>query len=480
MAVTFKVSALSSQELDLIYKVLNCPSKPNPMNDFAVSWIACYDIKTDGKENTIAVPLSFARLFLLHHLTNEKALVYPRKFPQRRLVFQGIPRDYQVSVIREIDAFLAKHHTATVNCRTGFGKSVVTMASITKPNTTVTILVHREHVQNNWINSAKLCKELPGIELQKAFDAFMRSTILVSHDCMNIILDYWYDQTVSIWAVGRTPQPPIQPTITICMNTRTEQIPETWRKNTGLLCTDEAHNFATQINVLKMLSFETDNVVTVTATTNRDDGHYNTMIAFTGPHTKVVRLLDIPFKVIKYKTHYTPPVEYNKQGTTDWSKYVKALDGHQIRTARLLSYFLREFKGQKALIVTRETKTCDIIYDLVKRYEPSSAIFYKSDKTYQDSNILISPIGKVRDAFDAASTATDYDGNPISVILLWNTIKSELSFTQVFGRSCRAAMPTVICVVDNSPIAKRHWRVMNEFFVKYNGQLTEIDDREIQ
>lgn len=348
-------------------------------------------------------------------------------------------KEGQSQVYKEAIQHLQKYNTVTLNLGTGKGKTVlgsIISCTMFPLADSVIVLVHRLNLLNNWETDFKALT------------------------------------TVTTWIVDDKP-PTQRPHVIISMIDSVEKIPLEWRKKCILLI-DEAHRMVSKGRFKHLLEIMPWYVIALTATTNKSDGLYNAMWAVTGKQSLIVREQDKKHIVVRYLTGFECDIPVNNRGMPDWNALVKLCDSNEIRTQRLVSLVLA-LEGQKVLIVVRQKK-----YGLPDRLRKFFAdagkkvsVFSAGEKKYQDADIIISILGKISDGFDEKSTALDFTGNRISAVVLWNSIRDQLTLEQVIGRGFRSESPMIIFAEDNNKISHRHWLECKKWFVAHGAEIAE-------
>ena len=180
------------------------------------------------------------------HLEQEFQKIYPNQ----NGMFLGKLLDRQKEPFKEAISYLKKFGTVTIALYPGFGKTFLGVMISWFLNLHVCVLVHRDNVGKQWI---------------KSFTQYFKN--LTENE---------------IWFVDDKPK--LEAKILVCMDGRTDKIPEEMRFKIGTLIIDEAHCFCAPSKVKPMLSFHPRYIIAETATPEKDNGMERMIQSICGKH----------------------------------------------------------------------------------------------------------------------------------------------------------------------------------------------------
>lgn len=352
--------------------------------------------------------------------------------------FKGKLFSEQISTLEEAIPKLAKWNTVTLNCRTGMGKTVMATCLSTKLPGLRIVLLHAIHLISAWHDEFK------------------------STGARVWVVGEWIDQ----YKKKRNDPAPEFCDVIICMIDRIGQIPQHFLDNLYTLLIDEAHRFPTNHRIKKILThFHPIYIIILTATVYMSDdgkefGEYTAINFITGEASYVIRKDYKPFQVVRYQTGLTIDIlPTNRRGDPDWAAYIKMIESHPLRMCRMCVLINKTREaGKKVLVIARETETCDNIELILKHAGDSVVTYYGNKKKYDDARVLVSTLAKIKDGFDQKTVAINWDQKRIDLVVLWEPVKKPLALEQAIGRGLRSCNPIFWIMVDNSPIAEKHWK----------------------
>ena len=356
------------------------------------------------------------------------------QYPPVPKQFTGTLRDYQIPLIDEAQTQLNTYGTTTLAVAPGSGKTIMGAKLDSVIGLLSVILVHREILTTQWKKT------------------------------------YTDNTNANVWIVGE-PNPPPKCDVIICMDTRWEQIPETYRNAVGLLIVDEAHAFCTRSRVPCLLAFHPKYIIVETASLERDDEMHNMMYALAGKHG-VYRELQDPFYVMKIATNTQPEVKQNKMGGTDWAALIKDILMNERRN-RIILDLVTSNLDRKILILTLLKEHAEYLYNKLVELKVPCDRLYGTRKSYVDATVLVGTVSKIGTGFDPANSCVTYDGRPFDQLILCQPMKKYAMLMQNIGRLFRAKCPTLQVLVDNNSIINGHWLITKRWCISRGGILSE-------
>jgi superfamily II DNA or RNA helicase len=278
--------------------------------------------------------------------------------------------------------------------------------------------------------------------------------------------------TATVWIVG-TPAPRDMPTVTLCMDTKVNQLSEEYRRRIGLLIIDEAHTLCTPSRVECLLNWQPKYIIAETATLERADGMHSMIQHICGLHG-IFKSSTKQFSVVRYNTAIVPETKANARGGLDWISLIKNLALNPIRNKYILDFVLCNL-DKKILILASLKEHIKILYEALQEANVKTDFMAGTKKTYSDSQVLLGTLSKIGTGFDEKTACPDFNGIRINMLLLVTSVKSPTLIEQSVGRVFRADMPIVIDFVDSNSTVRSHWYQRKKWYVSRNGQITEIN-----
>lgn len=230
------------------------------------------------------------------------------------------------------------------------------------------------------------------------------------------------------------------------------------RQSCKMLIVDEAHVFATEKRLEKLLSVEPDSLLLLTATPNRPDGMDIILDSLAGKQT-IRRVSPKNFLLIKYNTGITPVlVQRSMQGRMrlDWSSLVKSLMEDNDRNLKILQW-VRMNPYHKICILTNGVAHVRRLHRLLLEQGESTEILCGSKSNHNNCRVLVATKPKASTGYDTANACPDFDGININMLLM---VISSKQTEQAFGRAFRTdTIPSLVFFVDNASVFENHWKI---------------------
>lgn len=429
MACVRKADLLSQAERELIKKYLMFTPKTEPYRKKFYAPPAERILASRVTDGVISLPFAFARRVMGWNTENDDV---------GRMMggFTGELREYQLED-RDLAISQLKQHRSTTLCLyTGFGKTVLGIYLACRMGLKTLVLYSGGILGDQWMD-----------------------TILNNTDC-----PYFIVPTGDKYSVER-----LDVDIVVCMETRFKSLPSRVKSSFGMVIVDEMHTFCSPTRVRTLLDphLTPKYLMGMTATPDKEDGMTDIIIAFCGVH-RVVRKSTKPFSVYVFETGE----KFELVKDNRWASLITS----QVESDRRndLAVYLAVSSaelGHKVLMLSWRKEHVDLLYDWMESDDgPSVAKMRGSDKTYDDSDILVATYSKLGVGFDEKTLCKNYSGVQRDVLIMLGSIKSTTLFTQVFGRvRGRADYPVLFYLLDNDSISKKHWSKVKKWCTESNG-----------
>ena len=386
------------------------------------------------KEGKTRLPFQFSCLFFKKRFNIDKTFSKIYENPNGK--FTGKLLDRQKEPFKESISYIKKHNTVTIALYPGFGKTFMGVMLAWYLNKRVCVLVHRDNVGKQWV---------------KSFKQYFSE---LSED------DIWFvDNKVKENAK-----------ILVCMDGRTDKIPESMRDDIGTLIIDEAHCFCAPSKVKPLLAFSPKYVIAETATPKKDNGMEKVIQSICGYHY-IQKTSAKPYYFFNLQTNLKYELEGSKNVFGD-------LTNQQISNEERNNIIIEIMKANqqyKTIVAGNRKEHCKNLAHLLEEEGLESSQLHGSIKNYVTKNILIGTGSKMGVGFDEANFCDDYDGRPSDLLIMLYTFASWAPFEQVRGRGMRAEHPNVIILNDKHTITRRHMTHIRKWVKDTNGKIVELN-----
>ncbi len=384
---------------------------------------------TEGKTR---LPYRFACAFFQKIFNIDKN--FPKIFEDKKGKFSGTLLDRQKEPFKEALDYLKKFNTVTIALYPGFGKTFMGSMLSWYLNLYTCILVHRENVGKQWV---------------KTFQ------------------NYFSLKEEEIWYVDDKIKKDAK--ILICMDGRTDKIPQELKDKIGCLIIDEAHCFCAPSKVKPLLSFSPKYTIAETATPKKDNGMHKVIQSICGTHY-IQKVSTKPYHFFIIQTN----LEYELEGSKNiFGDLVNKQCSSEKRNEIILE-ILKNNTNYKTIIAGSRKEHCKYLHDTLEKEGLESSELYGTIKNYKTKNILIGTGSKMGVGFDEANFCDDYDGRPSDLLLMLTTYASWAPFEQVRGRGMRTDTPNVVVFNDKHPITKKHMTQIRKWVRETNGKIIEL------
>ena len=384
------------------------------------------------KNKKLHLPYRFSCSFFSKVFNTEKDR-YP-VIHEKRKEFSGKLLERQIEPFKEALNYLKEYRTVTIALYPGFGKTFLGVMLSWYINKKTCVLVHRENIGKQWVKT------------------FLR------------YLDIKEDE---IWFVNDKVKENAK--ILICMDARSDKIPDKMKEEIGTLIIDEAHCFCSPGKVKSLLAFSPAYIIAETATPVKDNGMHRVIQSICGTHY-IRKISNNPYKFYIIQTNLT----FNTDSGNPFSELVTLQTENDVRN-QLIIDLLKLNKHKKTIIATSRKQHCKLLKEMIIEAGMESSELYGTKKNYQTRNILIGTGSKMGVGFDEANFCDDYDGRPSDLLFMCYTFASWAPFEQVRGRGMRADNPTVVMFNDKHGITKKHFTQIRKWVRETNGKIIELN-----
>lgn len=272
-----------------------------------------------------------------------------------------------------------------------------------------------------------------------------------------------------IWVVGeKEPALTGVPAIIICMDKRTDMIPDNLMNLVGTLIIDEAHMFCTPTQVKALLRPQARYIIAETATLERDDDMHLMIQSMVGVHG-IFMVSTEPYLVLQLETEILVPEEKNSFGL-NYDLLLKALCANSERNQMAIN-IVKTNPSHKFIILTRLADHVKLLELLFKISGVRVGTLYRNQRDYSDSQVLIGTMPKIGVGFDEENACKDFAGTKSDVLILMCSVKKWQQYEQYRGRVMRSDSPTVIWFNDKNKTVRKHLKGLEEWIKKTNGTL---------
>ena len=431
MAVRIKYSKLDNDDKKIIEKYLiQKPAEGFVMNKARSMYGSSYGMPEDKMElqiyevdkDEIWLPYMFARALF-------KEKIHLKTYPNINLKYTGELYEHQKPVVEDAKKQILQHNTTTLWLHPGFGKTVLGAFLACHLNIKTMVIHTMGTLNGQWLKS------------------FQENT------------------NATVWVVGEMKNPPPNPDVVICMDTRVYKLKDEFISNYGLLIIDEAHQWcSTQNRVSKLMSFQPQYVIIESATIEKEDKMEMVIHHIAGTHF-IRRDYQKEFNMLRITTNICPEVSKTIHGTN--MPLLRRDLSNSTKRNNLIYDLVEKHSDKKILIVSWLVEHCDKIVQQLKERKLEVSPFYGSRKKYADCRIIVGTFSKVGTGFDEALACDDWKGERINLVIMTMLVKNVNFYEQVIGRGLRAESPSFISLVDDNPTIKRHWSANKSWLTKH-------------
>jgi len=430
MSVKILKNTLNDQQINIIRSLLVITPSVNNFNNYNTDCKSIIFYYTD--KDYIYLPFNFASI-LFNYISNSNI-----SYPSTNFTFKGDLRQYQLSIVNEAMEQLQSKRTTLLALFPGAGKTVISAYLSSKLNVLTLVLCHRVMLTTQWLES---------------YSTYTSANVIEVGDNANY---QNYD-------------------VIICMDKQFSKIPNDIINNIGCLIIDEAHLFCTPSRVSCLLGTHPKYIIACTATPNREDGLFQMIQSIIGLHG-VFRPLNKDFLLYRIFTGISPPIKKNIRGDLEWSSLIKELCLSEKRNSIIFD-LVKYLNNEKILILTWSKFHAVYLHKILSEKSESVAILAGKLNTYSDSRILCGTLSKIGVGFDEKTSCYNFNGIRLSTLILCGTTKCSELIEQLFGRIFRSDNCKIYCLIDDVPVCKRHWYIINKWGLQHGATVDTIDLR---
>lgn len=357
----------------------------------------------------------------------------------KRWTMDFVPRDYQVSVIKEATAHLNEQRSCILQVYAGFGKTHTSLCLAAKINrkyqlATCIVLPDNKGIRKGWI------KMLTHLGVKYA--------VLGDPKC-NI-----HEDDIQIY---------------VTMKTALTKVPREVLKKIGTIIVDEAHLFCTNIAIQELLRFTPAYVIMLTATFTRADGLHRALELIAGTKC-IIRKDPKPFLIFKVPTPFTPVDFRMTTRGKMWSDVQKKYDAMEDRT-EMICDFVKWNLDLKTLILTKHVDRANLLCNKLNAEGVVCSILAGNIDSYEDKGVLVATFSKVGTGYDEQNACESWNGKRLELLIVDASVKK---IEQYAGRVARASNPCIIFPVDNLSNNKQHYKECSKWWTDPERNAKEI------
>jgi superfamily II DNA or RNA helicase len=349
------------------------------------------------------------------------------------VAFSGVLNENQLAVEKEILDHVDRQRSCLLTCHTGFGKTVLLVALLTK-------------LRQLHLPSMIVCASVTILNQWKTtLETFVQPPL-----------------TVNFWKTNTEPDGKTDVWLTSASSLGAHK----GIKEVDVLICDEFHCLLSDRQIFSLLRVTPRLFLGATATPFRYDNMNPAFQLFFGT-AQVLRKRDFehaPHKLVVKKLMLDQPIPtiLNKMGTLDYNAMIKVLDnsGRNDLIADIVAHFPDR---KKWLVPVKEVEHAKEIHRIMLEKGIHATLFYGPMKTYdKTAQVLVATKQKVMVGFDDPE---------IDSILVASSVVAY--FEQLMGRAMRTpdARPLIVDMVDNHAVFFKHWETRKQV---YEDALAEI------
>lgn len=453
MSYPVKYSILTAEDREYIARELTVvPAKPpirrgkQPPREVAANapfpmWIAL------PNEDVLSVPLAFAQdVFVDDRVPGESSKW--RKLQATHDLRTKL-RPVQTPVYDNALDLLRKDHTITLDLPTGFGKTIIATALSSALGMKTAVFVPRGALGRQWANAIESFGGLRAYELPEG-SRITKSSVANASNA----------------------------DVLICLGTRSlSPVFSEIVASVGTLIVDEAHLACVPTFVPAMLVFAPKYAIALSATLEREDGAHRAIELMVGKKDRTVSMPPQRDYIVYVARNDTKVrmVTNPKTGSLDYAAYESALaDSDSYNTT--ICDVVTSNPNRKFILLFRLTRHAEYICAALNAAGVNSELMLGDRRNYKDCRALCGTFAKISVGFDAANSATDFDGIDPDTVVFCNTTKQWQLYIQSAGRAMRAppgVTPAIVWLLPDTPIAKKHLKGIDDFIAATRGVVVD-------
>ncbi len=334
--------------------------------------------------------------------------------------FKSSLREYQNPAVED----LSKSTGGILQAGCGTGKTVMSLASIANVGRTTLILVHKEFLQNQWVER---------IKEHLGYDAG-----IVRGDTWD-----WEGKKIVVGMLQT-------------LYSRRESIPDGFLEYFGLIVSDEVHRVAADTWSYVVTMFPARRRWGLTATVNRSDGLQEVFLSHIGPVIHQLKADELKPNVVRIDYYEQMNLDEFKQynGEIHISKLVTGLCKLPRRNKLILNLAAQAVqKGRKIIVFSERVKHLEELNkdfnELAKNTDYTSGLYIgkmnqdERDEVAEECNVLFATYHIAKEALDIPELDTAIFASPVS-----NAITIQQGTGRITRLHATKREPLVLDIVD--------------------------------
>jgi len=344
--------------------------------------------------------------------------------------FLGTLRPEQIQCKRDAISFLENHHTVTLSCYTGFGKTITALSLASKIGLKTLICVTRLILIDQWKN--QILKYCP-------------STNECVKSCSVIRTNKSFDPECNFGIINAQNLEKIDPYIL---------------ESFGTVIIDEVHLVLAKKTFKGLLHIVPRYLIALSATSYRNDGLDALFPIFFG-NKKITYKLFRHHIIYRVDTNFIPKPEYNINGKINWNSMLQS-QAENIERNTLICDIVSQFSDRTFLILVKRISQGELLCSLLKqRQENVDTLFGTTQNFDRNCRILIGTSSKI---------GTGFDFDKLDTLIVGADLVDY--YIQFLGRIMRTSnIPMVFDLVDKHQILIKHWYTRQKIYLEHGGEI---------
>lgn len=236
-------------------------------------------------------------------------------------------------------------------------------------------------------------------------------------------------------------------------------------KDFGIVIADEVHSLMSNKFSLFFRYLYPQYLIGLSATPDRKDKLDSILENYFSPSNEFIIREEVkPFTVVKYSTVFEPVVQYNPDGSLDWTTVQSSL-ATNVNRQKLIVDICELYAHHKVLVITKRKGEAISLADSLKKRNVSVDTFIGSAKTFDKSaDVLVGITSKVSVGFDSK--------HHVLVIA-----SDAMDIRQCEGR-IRAHDNLVIDIVDCFGTLEKHYELREKWYEKRGAEVLYVSNFE--
>ena len=241
----------------------------------------------------------------------------------------------------------------------------------------------------------------------------------------------------------------------------------------GFVIIDELHLIITEVLSVGLMGLHPRYLLGLSATPYRTDGLDGMIDCYFGKE-RITRELKRQHTVYRVFTKIKPDFVMNKMGGIDWNSMLNSQSYNEERNEFIVS-IVKHFKDRYFLLLVKRVDQGKMLCDLLlKEGIEYDSMLGKERYIESEKRVLVATSGKASVGFDCPK---------LNTLLLCcdfgNTTNGDTGghFVQILGRIMRrqdGPEPTVIDIVDDMSVLKKHWADRSKVYKRHSGVVKDF------